>query len=173
MFLETFTKWYISWNIILDKDIKDEAYNWLVSIKPYISENLLALDPKIEELWNWVNKQTKNKLGKLSFDTGGYTGAWGSDGRWAMVHEKELVLNANDTKDILDAVQLVRQMESSGLSQIFDASKFNLNAFKENDTIEQRVEINANFPDVTSADEIKQALLALADNAYINAHRIY
>jgi hypothetical protein len=30
----------------------------------------------------------------LGFASGGYTGAWGPDGRLAMLHEKELVLNA-------------------------------------------------------------------------------
>jgi hypothetical protein len=28
------------------------------------------------------------------FNTGGYTGAWGPEGRLAVLHQKELVLNA-------------------------------------------------------------------------------
>jgi hypothetical protein len=28
-----------------------------------------------------------------AFNTGGYTGEWGTDGKLAMLHEKELVLN--------------------------------------------------------------------------------
>jgi hypothetical protein len=32
-----------------------------------------------------------------SFDTGGYTGVWGPEGKMAFLHEKELVLNASDT----------------------------------------------------------------------------
>jgi hypothetical protein len=43
-----------------------------------------------------------------SFDTGGYTGEWGSDGRAAILHEKELVLNKADTANILAAVDIVR-----------------------------------------------------------------
>ena len=35
---------------------------------------------------------TKYKLESL--DTGGYTGAWGPNGRLALLHQKELVLNA-------------------------------------------------------------------------------
>jgi hypothetical protein len=33
--------------------------------------------------------------------TGGYTGSWGPEGRVAMLHEKELVLNASDTSNFL------------------------------------------------------------------------
>jgi hypothetical protein len=38
------------------------------------------------------------------FDTGGYTGDWGSDGRLAVVHEKELILNPGDTANFLSAI---------------------------------------------------------------------
>jgi hypothetical protein len=50
------------------------------------------------------------KLGsKLdSYDTGGYTGDWGNDGKLAMLHEKELVLNKSDTKNMLTIVDIVR-----------------------------------------------------------------
>lgn len=40
-----------------------------------------------------------------------------------------------------------------------------------NNTVEQRVEINATFPGVTEAIEIKHALEQLADNAYQAANR--
>jgi hypothetical protein len=33
----------------------------------------------------------------VKMDTGGYTGDWGPDGKIAMLHQKELVLNAEDT----------------------------------------------------------------------------
>lgn len=38
-------------------------------------------------------------------------------------------------------------------------------------SVDQRVEINATFPGVTEAIEIKQALEQLADNAYQEARR--
>lgn len=50
----------------------------------------------------------RNKL--KSFDTGGYTGSWGSDGKLAMLHEKELVLNKGQTEDILNVVKLMNKM---------------------------------------------------------------
>nr|DAF40469.1 MAG TPA: minor tail protein [Caudoviricetes sp.] len=47
------------------------------------------------------------------FDTGGYTGDWGtSDGKVALLHEKELVLNKKDTANILDSVNIVRDMNN-------------------------------------------------------------
>ena len=46
----------------------------------------------------------------LSFDTGGYTGDWGSSGRLAMLHQKELILNKDDTANMLDAVQTIRDI---------------------------------------------------------------
>jgi hypothetical protein len=42
------------------------------------------------------------------FDTGGYTGAWGNEGKIAVLHEKELVLNKDDTRNILRAVTIAR-----------------------------------------------------------------
>jgi hypothetical protein len=48
-----------------------------------------------------------------SYDTGGYTGDWNStNGKMAMLHEKELVLNKADTANILSAVNTVRDMGS-------------------------------------------------------------
>jgi hypothetical protein len=48
-----------------------------------------------------------------SFDTGGYTGEWGKDGRLAMLHEKEIVLNKADTKNLLASVEIVRSIVQS------------------------------------------------------------
>ena len=48
------------------------------------------------------DKEAEKKYGKvhssyIPFDTGGYTGQWGQEGKVAMLHEKELVLNKTDT----------------------------------------------------------------------------
>jgi hypothetical protein len=45
-----------------------------------------------------------------SFDTGGYTGEWGKEGRMAMLHEKELILNSHDTSNFLDALNISRDI---------------------------------------------------------------
>lgn len=67
--------------------------------------------------WTKIQKANGNinpytiPIGKkllIPFDTGGYTGDWtGNGGRVAMLHKKELVLNKNQTKDILDTVSVV------------------------------------------------------------------
>ena len=58
-------------------------------------------------------------LNQLTFDTCGYTGEWGTDGRLAVLHQKELVLNQEDTANILDAVSLIRQM-TLGTAQLIN-----------------------------------------------------
>ena len=66
----------------------------------------------------WQSKQV------LDWDTGGYTGNWEgdgvashNDGKLAFLHQKELILNQSDTKNILDAVQMVRDMNNSSNNQ--------------------------------------------------------
>lgn len=111
------------------------------------------------------------------YDTGGYTGNWSDKGagldskggKLALLHAKEQVLNKEDTANLLAAVQLVRDMQNE-----IEAMKTNLGIFSkmsssENDnakTIEQRVEITASFPSAKDADDIRQALLSMADTAY-------
>ena len=107
------------------------------------------------------------------FDTGGYTGAWGPGGKAAILHEKELVLNAQDTQNMLAADSVVR-----GLVEMFKGTTFNLNnmsqrGFASNgigNNVEQRVEITAEFPNVRSAADIETALLNLSNNAYQYAY---
>lgn len=49
------------------------------------------------------------------FDTGGYTGEWGSsEGKLAFVHEKELILNKEDTKNFLEAIKLLKGQYRDG-----------------------------------------------------------
>jgi hypothetical protein len=44
------------------------------------------------------------------YDTGGYTGAWGPEGRLAVLHQKEMVLNAQDTENFLLATNILRDI---------------------------------------------------------------
>jgi len=56
----------------------------------------------------------KNASKWNKYDTGGYTGNWNSsEGRPAILHEKELVLNKQDTKNILDSVTIMRSIMAS------------------------------------------------------------
>ena len=71
---------------------------------------------------------------------------------------------------MLSAVEVVRDI-MSGIDSLPSIGKGVINSNYDNNTIDQRVEINATFPGVTEAIEIKQALEQLADNAYQEAHR--
>jgi hypothetical protein len=56
------------------------------------------------------NEKAKQILGLA---TGGYTGSWGPEGRIALLHEKELVLNASDTSNFLQAMDIMREITKS------------------------------------------------------------
>lgn len=92
------------------------------------------------------------------FDTGGYTGEWtnsgnNKEGRMAMLHEKELVLNAEDTQNILKAVSLQREMAQFTRMSTPQMSINN----QPTQQIEQKVEINADFPNANNREEIVEA----------------
>lgn len=112
------------------------------------------------------------------YDTGGYTGSWGKDGRLAVLHQKELVLNQDDTTNILKAVEAIRQVVSTSslggsllnasmtssnmLSRISAGVLQGMNSFNTNSSnATTNMVINADFSGVRSADEIYQALLEL------------
>jgi hypothetical protein len=113
----------------------------------------------------------------LGFDTGGYTGAWGSSGKLAILHEKELILNKQDTANILEAVKATRtdfidRMMFSRLqnsiqlmsAQLEMAAKYNSfkNAIgKECDCPNQIFNVTAEFPAANSVAEIREAILSL------------
>lgn len=119
------------------------------------------------------------------FDTGGYTGNWtdGSDtaknGKLAWLHQKEIVLNQEDSYNILKAVNSVRAMTENLKSGAFDAiiSRLNdqgsymIDPNVNSQEIQQQVEINATFPNVKSAEEVEGAILSLVDQAAQYAFR--
>lgn len=109
------------------------------------------------------------------FDTGGYTGKWGTDGRLAMLHQKELVLNAQDTENVLAAVSAVREIvsaiKSDSLSSFVSSFRNGNIASTNGNNIEQNVSIYADFPAAESAAEIKAALEGLTQQAIQYAKR--
>lgn len=120
--------------------------------------------------------EKRDKAGASSFDTGGYTGDWSdASGRLAILHSKELVLNKEDTENILDAVSAVRDIKDIGnsiISSIMQSignlfnSNFSINSVYpqtiSNDTSSNNIfNINADFPNATNVDEIKEAILSL------------
>ena len=104
----------------------------------------------------------------------------------AFLHEKEIVLNKEDTAKILDAVKLVRGISGNALNSIADAialtSKKTIEALNSvvstiipkdsvgvlsssQSPIQQNIEINADFSGVRSADEIEKAFENMANMA--------
>lgn len=117
--------------------------------------------------------------GLLGFDSGGYTGQWTSkgsidNGKLAVLHEKELVLNAEDTKNILAAVDTVRSISDSLRGQALETA----NSYTSDldtatpivtqpitQSVQQDVHIDATFPNVTDHNEIELAMNNLMNTA--------
>lgn len=157
--------------------------------------------PQIAKIVNPYNNMTRwlsySDIEKWfeGYDTGGYTGNWSSsDGKIAMLHEKELVLNKEDTANMLKIVDSVREINTQSLDlssliaqQIIDTLYSNMQSIKKdftlqnqlsmkqgisNDevTIDQNVTINADFPSVSNAQEIEKAFNSLENMATQKAY---
>ena len=137
----------------------------------------------LKKLQKEQEEQRKKKYGApaknrvdMQFDTGGYTGEWGSDGKLAVLHEKEIVLNASDTKNMLDSVSILRKIIST-LGGNISTKLSNLNGgfdrsmVSSNEQIEQNVHIDATFPNVDSKREIEEAFNDLVNLAAQRALR--
>ena len=114
------------------------------------------------------------------FDTGGYTGDWTDsaadkkDGKLAILHEKELVLNAEDTKNILAAVDTVRSISDSLRGQALETANSYTSDLDTTapivtqpitQSVQQDVHIDATFPNVTDHNEIELAMNNLMNTA--------
>ena len=109
--------------------------------------------------------------GLVRYGTGGYTGEWGNDGKLAVLDQKELVLNADDTKNMLNAVSIVRSIADK-VNAAAGAAAANLSGntlfdmiTNAGEQILQNVVINADFPAVQDAAQIKQAFNELVNLA--------
>ena len=124
-----------------------------------------------------------------AYATGGYTGSWGdSSGRMAMLHQKELVLNADDTKNFLSGINTIRSMVASNGSienavlkaaanMAYSLSNITPGTFaggvnNSNSSTENVFNITAEFPNANNVDDIRQAILTLPNIAsqYVNSN---
>lgn len=115
-----------------------------------------------------------------SYDTGGYTGDWsGGEGRFAMLHSKELVLNKEDTQNILEAVNSVRDLSNltssisdaisngianlitDALSGIKTTKIYDTNTTNNNESQNNIFNIAAEFPNANDVEDIREAILSL------------
>lgn len=129
----------------------------------------------IDALGGWMNGQYKKYTYLTPFDTGGYTGTWGSEGRVAMLHEKEIVLNKEDTSNLLSAVDMIRQV-----AKVIDLNAYSSAGFGSSliglasgsaGAFEQNVHITAEFPNATNREEIYAAFMDIANLASQYANR--
>ena len=112
-----------------------------------------------------------------SYDTGGYTGEWGPEGRLAILHQKELVLNANQTEKFFNLANKLTDISSKidqnaisstqGLSSLLSQMLINSGG----QTLEQRVHIEASFPNVSDKTQIEEAFGNLINLASQYANR--
>lgn len=128
------------------------------------------------EPWPETRKIWFKESDLQAYDTGGYTGSWGTSGRLAMLHQKELILNAQDTENMLNAVNIIRDISRViDLNAASSANAFGLlsTALISNggQTIEQEVTIHAEFPNATNHTEIEEAFNTLINQAAQFANR--
>lgn len=120
---------------------------------------------------DWLWEETVGK----TFRTGGYTGSWGESGKLAVLHEKELVLNKEDTQNMLSSIKMVREIASEiDLRSRYTTMPINpiYSTFGTgNDILEQQVHIDASFPNVTDRNEIQEAFNTLINVASQYANR--
>ena len=119
----------------------------------------------LEHEWEYYKKFSLS-----SFRSGGYTGSWaGEDGKIGLLHQKEIVLNEEDTKNLLNTIHILRSVMSSlggsMASRISDIKNGFSNAINTDSEIEQNVHIDATFPNVDSKREIEEAFTELVNLA--------
>jgi TP901 family phage tail tape measure protein len=112
---------------------------------------------------------------KFAFDTGGYTGDWGEEGRWALLHSKEIVLNKDDTANLLSAVDMIRQISKAIDLNAYSSAGYGNSIIKAGNgmggTLEQNVYITAEFPNATNREEIYSAFTDIINLASQYANR--
>lgn len=169
---ESVSQWQENYGMAMEKIIQSnldvvESFNNMLAAMSINPDNITIK-------YDISNSAKDQKLS--SFDTGGYTGEWNANGKLAVLHQKELVLNENDTanmlavvqftRSILDTIDLNAKAASLGLGTL---SAIGLKDSNEQ-TLQQDVHITAEFPNVTNHTEIEEAMENLINHAsqYVN-----
>lgn len=162
-----------TWTSVKDDDGSYSIYRMDADKTQKIASNQSA--GNVEDAMAILKYDYRNRYGH--YDTGGYTGNWsGNQGIPAILHKKELVLNATDTENMLNSVEILRGITSSLGGNLFnrlsDISSYSQmkNMFA-SDGVEQNVHIDASFPNVDSKREIEEALSDLVNLAAQRAMR--
>lgn len=132
-----------------------------------------------EEILKWMmTLPVLNTTTASHFASGGYTGDWNAeDGKLAVLHQKELVLNADDTANMLEAVSIIRQLSGinssiqSAIAESIAAALRRISGINETGNITNNsssnniYNINAEFPAANDVNDIREALLSLPNLA--------
>lgn len=120
-----------------------------------------------------VNVVPKFKKGGLA----DFTGLAQLDGT---ATEPELILNPDDTRNMLETVRVVRQLDANTLSLLVSSLETSVNSMMafmgssyhafgvsgmQSQTLDQNVQITAEFPNVTDHNEIEEAFNSLVNRA--------
>ena len=137
----------------------------LISRSPY--ELYAGYDNNSRVKKFYINRKPDHIIG--TYATGGYTGEWGNSGRLAVLHQKELVLNADDTSNFLSAIEMVRDITKSidlqAQSQGVGLGALSAAGIPSSSAFEQNVNIQASFPNATNHSEIEEAFNNLINRA--------
>ena len=145
----------------------------IVNNNPY-GIHIKSSDGRYPDL-GWIKRSQVTR-----WNTGGYTGDWGNDsGKLAILDRKELVLNKDDTSNMLNMVEITRDLMNSMSSSMMNRISNSLSGIKDNtsnqslnsEQLEQNVHIEATFPGVRDAKEIEEALNNLTNIAAQRIHR--
>ena len=158
---------------------KDASGNWYVKVHDagHPESNWWAPWDKLSFFYGTSFAKGGRIIDSSKFDTGGYTGNWNSsEGKLAVLHEKEIVLNKEDTANLLKGIDILRSLNMSMLGTIAtmgtgaDSSMAAWELIKEMG-IEQIVNISAEFPNATDRDEIEAAFYDLINLATQHAYK--
>jgi hypothetical protein len=84
-------------------------------VQDYIDQHVSGSTLVKNFKYGWKDRDKYKNYYYSKFDTGGYTGNWNSSkGKFAMLHEKELVLNKSDTANMLKMISMVREIMGLG-----------------------------------------------------------
>ncbi|WP_342534787.1 phage tail tip lysozyme [Lysinibacillus sp. FSL K6-0057] len=144
----------------LDSSSKKDVLN---DPNSYVSFN--GKDISLKDVATMSQKELEDKYGLA---TGGYTGEFGSQGKLAFLHEKEIVLNKEDTKNLLKAVDLNRNFTNH-----FNPVNFKNMINPIQQTTSQIFKINSlSFPNVTNSNQIQDAIKNLPKIATMRINEV-
>ena len=162
---------------IKELEISDnfDSYNIEVEdLHTYIADGVVVHNIKVNTLMARRSGGYSGNWPIVSGQSGFYTGEWdGPDidpnGKLAFLHQKELVLNAGDTENMLSAIKIIRQISNNidlrAASQASAAGITSPSYMGANQILEQEVNIHAEFPNATNHLEIEEAFNNLVNRA--------